>query len=148
MGTRRVYFGPTSSSSGQQPQDADYSSKVPQLIDEVEALIFARVPRSEYGKFSLVNKRFLSLLKSGEIYKIRRVNGIKEPTVFMLAAGQNWWAFDCQSKSLRGLPDLPGDYAFHHADKETLCVGTQLLVAGKDLRCFYKIGCIKYQLVS
>ncbi|XP_024031808.1 F-box/kelch-repeat protein At3g27150 [Morus notabilis] len=120
-------------SSREEPQDADYcSSKVPQLIDEVEAQILARVPRSEYGKFSLVNKRFLSLLKSGEIYKVRREFGFKEPTVFMLAAGQNWWAFDRHFNALRELPHLPGNYAFHNADKETLCVGTHLLVSGKE----------------
>ncbi|RXH89262.1 hypothetical protein DVH24_031619 [Malus domestica] len=45
------------------PQDADYT--IPPLIDEVEALILARVPRSEYRKFCTINKRFFALLKSG-----------------------------------------------------------------------------------
>ncbi|RXH89261.1 hypothetical protein DVH24_031618 [Malus domestica] len=45
------------------PQDADYT--IPPLTDEVEALILARVPRSEYPKFCTINKRFYALLKSG-----------------------------------------------------------------------------------
>ncbi|PON95360.1 Kelch repeat-containing F-box protein [Trema orientale] len=129
---RRLVMGSSSSSSSGLPQDADYA-KQPQLIDEVEALILARVPRAEYGKFSRVNKRFLSLVKSGEIYKIRKVIGFKEPTVFMLAVGeQSWWAFDRHFSSLRRLPILPGDSTFTCGDKETLCAGTHLLVSGKE----------------
>ncbi|RXH69614.1 hypothetical protein DVH24_037398 [Malus domestica] len=63
------------------PQDADYT--IHPLIDEVEALILARVPRSEYRKFCTINKRFFALLKSGELYKIRAELGIKEPSVFV-----------------------------------------------------------------
>ncbi|KAL5581363.1 hypothetical protein UlMin_013805 [Ulmus minor] len=120
-GTNPVRVGKT--------QDADYVN--PQLIDEVEALILARVPRSEYPKFSLVNKRFLSLLRSGELFKIRKEIEITEPSVFMLAVGeQNWWAFDRQFRSRRVLPILPSDHVFASSDKETLCAGTHLLVSG------------------
>ena len=121
----------SSSSSGFEPQDADYSQ--PQLIHEVEDVILARVPRAEYNKFSLVNKRFLKLVKSGEIYKIRSEIGFKEPTVFMLASGeQSWWAFDRHFNSLRKLPGLPAKPTFHNNDKETLCAGTHLLVSGYE----------------
>ncbi|KAE8021338.1 hypothetical protein FH972_007236 [Carpinus fangiana] len=86
------------SSSGGEPQDADYS--LASLSDELEALILARVPRSEYCKFSFVSRRFLSLVKSGEVYKIRRAIGFKEPSVFMLAIGEkSWWAFDRQFRA-------------------------------------------------
>ena len=103
-------------------------------MGDLEALILARVPQTEYGKLCLVNKRFLSLVKSGEIYRIRRHIGVREPTVFMLAAGaHNWWAFDRRFDRLRTLPLLPADDSFRNGDKETFCAGTHLLVSGKEL---------------
>lgn len=119
-------------SSVVEPQDADYNT--PSLSDELEVLILARVPRSLYGKFSTVNKRFLSLIKSGEIFKIRGEIGLKEPSVFMLASGEtSWWAFDPQSESCRNLPILPSDTCFAAGDKETFCAGTHLMVSGKEI---------------
>ncbi|KAF3435227.1 hypothetical protein FNV43_RR22314 [Rhamnella rubrinervis] len=125
--------GSVSGSSTMEPQDADYD--VPQLIDDVEDLILARVPRSEYGKFSVVNKRFLSLLKSGELFKIRKVLGFKEPSVFVLTSKEtSWWSFDREFKSARMLPILPSsDPCFLQGDKESLCAGTHLLVLGNEV---------------
>lgn len=119
--------------SGVQPQDADYSH-VPSLSYELEGLILARFPRSEYWKLSFVNKRYLELLKSGELFKIRREIDFKEPSVFMLASGEScWWAFDSEFKSRRKLPILPSDFCFTSGDKESLCAGTHLLVSGREI---------------
>ncbi|KDP46289.1 hypothetical protein JCGZ_10129 [Jatropha curcas] len=115
--------GGVGGSSNVEPQDADYS-QVPQLSDEVENQILARVPRSEYWKFPLVNKRILGLMKSGELFKIRRELGVKESSVFIFATGDSsWWAFDRQFSSRRKLPDLPADSCFYAGDKESLCAG-------------------------
>lgn len=124
-------------------QDADYSN-VPYLDDGVEGLILARVPRSEYWKFCLVNKRYLSLLQSGELFRIRRDIGVKEWSVFMLASGEtSWWAFDRQFGSRRRLPILPSDPCFTSADKESICAGTHLLVSGRE---FAGVVIWKYEL--
>ncbi|XP_010250755.1 PREDICTED: F-box/kelch-repeat protein At3g27150-like [Nelumbo nucifera] len=121
-------------SSDVEPQDADYSY-VPSLSDELALLILARVPRSEYWKFCFVNKRYSTLLSSGDLYKIRREIGIKEPSVFMLAGGELcWWAFDRKFTSCRKLPALPSDPCFAAGDKESLCAGTHLLVSGKEIQ--------------
>ncbi|MBA0822554.1 hypothetical protein Goarm_019349 [Gossypium armourianum] len=119
------------SSSGVEPQDADYSY-VPQLCDELENLILARFPRSEYWKLYLLNKHFLQILKSGELFKIRRQIGFKESSIFMSASGGNsWWAFDRLFKCCRKLPELPSrDVSFIGGDKESLCAGSHLIVAG------------------
>lgn len=120
------------SSSAVDTQDADYSDG-PSLSYEVEGLILARVPRSEYWKFCFVNKRYLTLLKSGELFKIRREIGVKESSVFMLASGEtSWWAFDRQFESRRRLPILPSDPCFTSADKESVCAGTHLIVSGRE----------------
>ncbi|KAI7750386.1 hypothetical protein M8C21_014712 [Ambrosia artemisiifolia] len=116
------------------PQDADYSTYIPSLDYELENLILARFPRSEYWKLSSVNKRFSRLVKTGELFKIRRDNRINEPSVLMLASGENcWWAFDQGFGSFRRLPVLPSDFCFTSGDKESVCAGTHLLVSGREI---------------
>jgi hypothetical protein len=120
-------------SSSVEPQDADYSY-VPQLCDELENQILARVPRSEYWKFRIVNKRILSLVKSGELLNIRREIGFRESLVFIFATGdKSWWAFDQQFSSRRKLPDIPADCCFSFGDKESICAGTHLIISGREI---------------
>ncbi|XP_057482716.1 LOW QUALITY PROTEIN: F-box/kelch-repeat protein At3g27150-like [Actinidia eriantha] len=117
---------------GIKPQDADYSYNH-SLNYELESLILARIPRAEYWKLSLVNRRYSSLLKSGELFRIRREIGIKESSVFMAAIGENiWWAFDREFNSRRKLPILQTDDCFVSADRESFCAGTHLLVSGRE----------------
>ncbi|PIA51171.1 hypothetical protein AQUCO_01100184v1 [Aquilegia coerulea] len=121
------------SSDAVEPQDADYSH-LPSLSDEIVHQILSRVSRSEYWKLYFLNKSYLDLLKSGELYKIRRENGLKEPSVYMLASGEpHWWTFDRHFRSFRKLPELPSDPCFVAGDKESLCAGTHLLVCGKEI---------------
>ncbi|CAJ1947636.1 unnamed protein product [Sphenostylis stenocarpa] len=121
-----------SSSPGQESQDADYDMLC--LSDELETMILARFPVSKHWKISCLSKRFLTLLKSGEIYKIRRVIGFKEPSVFILASGEkNWCAFDGHFRSCRKLPIIPSDYSFEWCGKESFSAGTNLFVSGKEV---------------
>ncbi|XP_073013469.1 F-box/kelch-repeat protein At3g27150 [Typha latifolia] len=114
-------------------QDVD-NSYLPSLNDEISLLVLARVPRSEYQKLCLVNRRYRSLVRSGELYTIRKEIGIKEPTVLLLASGEpHWWCYHPRSGSRRNLPILPCDPCFQLFDKESLCVGTHLLVSGKEI---------------
>lgn len=123
-----------SGSSSVKPQDADYSDHVPSLSDEVENQILARVSRSEYSKYLLVNKRIFTLLRSGELFKIRRQLGVGEPSVFIFATGDSsWWVFDRQFSTRRKLPDLPADPCFSSGDKESLCAGTHLIISGREI---------------
>lgn len=127
-------FSGSSSGESEKPQDADYATYIPSLSYELEGLILARFPRSEYWKISFVNKRFAGVVKSGELFKIRQEIGFKEPSVFMLASGENcWWAFDQGFSSRRRLPVLPSDICFTSGDKESLCAGTHLLVSGREI---------------
>ncbi|KAD7479600.1 hypothetical protein R6Q59_008396 [Mikania micrantha] len=116
------------------PQDADYSTDIPSLSYELENLILARFPRSEYWKLLSVSKRFSALVKTGELFKLRRDIRFHEPSVLMLASGENcWWAFDQGFGSLRRLPVLPSDICFTSGDKESVCAGTHLLVSGREI---------------
>ncbi|XP_023531711.1 F-box/kelch-repeat protein At3g27150 [Cucurbita pepo subsp. pepo] len=119
-------------SSGSKPQDADYS--VPLFGDELELSILARFPQCEQWRLSCVSKRYLDLVKSGELFAIRKEIGYKEPSVFMLASGESsWMMFDRTFQSCRRLPILPSDACFLDADKESLCAGTDLIVTGREL---------------
>ncbi|XP_021727969.1 F-box/kelch-repeat protein At3g27150-like [Chenopodium quinoa] len=118
-----------------QSQDADYiHSHVPQLSDELENMIIARIPLLEFRKLCLLNKKFLALIKNGDLLRERRMIGVREASVFMLASGEdNWWAFDQQFTFHKALPVLPCDGVFRLGDKESLCAGTHLLVCGNEL---------------
>lgn len=114
-------------------QDADYVQNVPQLAYELEVEILSRVPRFEYWKLNLLNKRFSRLLKSGEIFKVRRDRGVVEPSVFMLSNGDTRWTmFDKDFENFQKVPELPSDMCFFRGDKESLCAGTHLIVTGKE----------------
>ncbi|ESQ32765.1 hypothetical protein EUTSA_v10004304mg [Eutrema salsugineum] len=118
---------------GFKPQDADYLQNVPQLVYELEVEILARVPRFEYWKLKFLSKQFSRLLKSGEIFKVRRERGLAEPSVFMLSSGDTRWTmFDKDFENCQKLPELPSDICFFGGDKESLCAGTHLIVIGKE----------------
>lgn len=115
-------------------QDADYSNYMPSLCSDLEDSVMARLPRSEYWKICLVNKRLLALLLSGELFNIRRKIHFDEPSVFMFASGESsWLAFDREFKSCRRLPVLPADICFSSGDKESFCAGTHLLISGMEI---------------
>ncbi|KAF5961582.1 hypothetical protein HYC85_002791 [Camellia sinensis] len=125
--------GSDDGTSGTEPQDADYSY-IPSLDYELESQILARIPRSEYWKLCLVNRRCLTLLKSGELFKIRRELGVRESSVLMAPIGENsWWAYDTEFKTRRKLPNLQTDFCFVSGDKESFCAGTHLLVSGREV---------------
>ncbi|GAB2226013.1 hypothetical protein Droror1_Dr00021796 [Drosera rotundifolia] len=119
-------------------QDWPISSKgrtcIPLLSDELELIILARFPISEYWKVCVISKKILALFRMGELFRIRRELKVTELSVFMLASGEtNWRVFDRNFTSCRRLPLLPGDSCFISGDKESLCAGTHLLVSGKEI---------------
>lgn len=127
-------FGGLDLSLGIKPQDADYLYSCSSLSDELENTIAARIPLLEFRKLSLLCKRFLNLIRNGELLRERRLIGKREASVFMLASGEkNWWAFDQQFTFHKALPVLPSDDVFRSLDKESLCAGTQLLVCGTEV---------------
>ncbi|XXG78539.1 hypothetical protein AAC387_Pa08g2468 [Persea americana] len=115
-----------------EPQDADYSY-VPPLSDDLALMILARVPLWEQRKLCFVNNRYLGLLRSDELYKIRREIGAKETLVFFLSSGEShWWVVNPRTSRSRILPVLRSDLCFEAGDKESLCVGSHLLVSGRE----------------
>ncbi|KAI4992739.1 hypothetical protein ZWY2020_007052 [Hordeum vulgare] len=73
---------------------------------------------------------FNSLVRNGEIYRLRRQNGIAEHWVYFSCNVLEWDAYDPYRERWIQVPKMPPDECFMCSDKESLAVGTELLVFG------------------
>ncbi|KAK8484359.1 hypothetical protein V6N13_042399 [Hibiscus sabdariffa] len=92
-----------------------------------------RCSRSDYGSIASLNQSFRSLIRNGEIYKLRRLNGVIEHWVYFSCQLLQWEAFDPIRHRWMHLPRMPHNECFIFSDKESLAVGTELLVFGKEV---------------
>ncbi|KAG6405636.1 hypothetical protein SASPL_133228 [Salvia splendens] len=89
--------------------------------------------RADYGAIASLNRSFQSLIRTGELYRLRRQNKVAEHWVYLSCQLLEWEAFDpCRRRWMR-LPRMDPDDCFVFADTESLAVGTEL-VFGRDLR--------------
>ncbi|KAK6936030.1 Kelch repeat type 1 [Dillenia turbinata] len=119
-------------------------SLFPGLYDDVALDCLAWVSRSDYASLFRLNTRFNSLIKSGYLYGLRRKIGIVEHWVYMVCDPRGWEAFDPTRNKWMRLPRIPCDECFNHADKESLAVGCELLVFGREL---FDFAIWKYSLI-
>jgi hypothetical protein len=117
-----------SDSSGNTSNDCFF----PGLHDDLAQDCLAWTSRSDYPSLSCLNKRFNLSINSGYLYKLRRKYGIVEHWVYLACSSMPWEAFDPSRKRWMRLPRMPCDECFSCADKESLAVGTQLLVFGRE----------------
>ncbi|EXB43474.1 F-box/kelch-repeat protein SKIP11 [Morus notabilis] len=92
-----------------------------------------RCSRSDYGSIASVNRSFRSLIRTGELYRLRRLNGVIEHWVYFSCQLLEWEAFDPIRRRWMHLPRMASNECFMCSDKESLAVGTELLVFGKEL---------------
>ncbi|XP_073287757.1 F-box/kelch-repeat protein At5g60570-like [Primulina huaijiensis] len=118
-------------------------SFLPGLNDDVALTCLARAYRSDYASLSFLNARFNRLIKSGYLYELRRQLGIVEHWIYMVCDPRGWEAFDPFRKKWMRLPKIPCDDCFNCADKESLAVGSELLVFGREL---FEFAIWKYSL--
>ncbi|KAF8051295.1 hypothetical protein N665_1750s0003 [Sinapis alba] len=106
--------------AGLKSHDACYVDH--KLLYELEVEIIARLPCFEYWKLQFLNKKFLELLKSCEIFRVRQERGLVKPYVILHSGDEsNWEMFDKDFKIFQRLPKVPSsDYCFFYNDKETL----------------------------
>lgn len=120
----------------------DYKSQrsndclIPGLNDDIALDCLVWASRSDYSSLACLNKRFNLLIRGGYLYKLRRELGIIEYWVFLACSLMPWAAFDPMRRRWMRLPRMPCDECFSYADKESLAVGTQLLVFGRELTGF------------
>ncbi|XP_042511510.1 F-box/kelch-repeat protein At5g60570-like [Macadamia integrifolia] len=119
-------------------------SFLPGLHDDIVLTCLAWARRSDYASLACLNRRFNSLIASGSLYGLRKQMGIAEHWVYLVCDPRGWEAFDPMRKKWMRLPKIPCDECFNHADKESLAVGSELLVFGRELLDF---ATWKYSLV-
>ncbi|XP_042419147.1 F-box/kelch-repeat protein At5g60570-like isoform X1 [Zingiber officinale] len=118
---------------------------LPGLYDDVALHCLALLCRSDFPSLACLNRRFNSLIRGGYLYKLRRQHGVIEYWVYLACSLMPWEAFDPFRRRWLRLPRMPCDDCFSCADKESLAVGTQLLVFGREVTGF---AIWKYSVVS
>lgn len=112
---------------------SDSSSLIHQLGRDISINCLLRCSRSDYGSIASVNQNFRSLIRSGELYRLRRQLGIVEHWVYFSCNLLEWEAFDPNRGRWMRLPRMTSNECFMCSDKESLAVGTELLVFGKEI---------------
>ncbi|GAU14386.1 hypothetical protein TSUD_249260 [Trifolium subterraneum] len=111
----------------------DSSLLIPQLGPDNSINCLVRLSRSDYGSVAVLNRSFRSLIKNGELYQLRRKMGIIEHWIYFSCEVLKWVAFDPNRDRMMQLPKLSVDTCFMLSDKESLTVGTELLVFGREI---------------
>lgn len=112
---------------------SDSNSLIPDLGRDITINCLLRCSRSDYGAIASLNRAFRSLIQSGELYRLRREMGIIEHWVYFSCKLKEWEAFDPIHHRWMHLPPMNASDCFMYADKESLAVGTELLVFGKEV---------------
>lgn len=112
---------------------SDSSLLIPQLGRDISINCLLRSSRSDYGSIASLNQSFRSLIRTGELYRLRRQMGIIEHWVYFSCNLPEWEAFDPNRGRWMRLPRMPSNECFICSDKESLAVGTELLVFGKEI---------------
>ncbi|KAL2484617.1 F-box/kelch-repeat protein SKIP11 [Abeliophyllum distichum] len=114
-------------------QNSDSSSLISAIgrDNSISCLIWCS--RADYGAIASLNHNFRSLIRSGELYRLRRLNGVVEHWVYFSCRLLEWEAFDPIRRRWMHLPNMNPYDCFMFSDKESLAVGTELLVFGRDL---------------
>ncbi|KAI3983574.1 hypothetical protein MKX01_000586 [Papaver californicum] len=124
----------------------DYDgSLLPGLHDDISLNCLAYVRRSDYASLVSVSKRFNSLVNTGHLYGLRKKMGIAEHWMYLVCDLKEWEAFDPTTNKWMTLPEIPCDVCFKNTDKESLAVGTELLVFGREV---FDFAIWKYSLIT
>nr|DAD27979.1 TPA_asm: hypothetical protein HUJ06_029447 [Nelumbo nucifera] len=105
-------------------RERSYDSLLPGLHVDIALTCLARVRRSDHASLACLNRKFNSLISSGDLFGLRKQLGIIEHQVYLVCDPRGWEAFDPVRKKWRRLPKIPCDECFNHADKESLAVGS------------------------
>lgn len=124
--------------SDHQDTDAEYydpTSLITPLGRELTIDCLLCLSRSDYGSIARLSRNFRDLIRSGELYRLRRQSGITEYWVYFSCNVLEWEAYDpYRGRWITSIPKMPPNFeCFVLADKESLAVGTELLVFGIEV---------------
>jgi hypothetical protein len=111
----------------------DSTLLISQLDRDASIHCLLRLSRSDYGSIAALNRSFRSLITTGELYQLRRKMGIVEHWVYFSCDVLKWEAYDPNRDRLMQLPKMSSNICFTLSDKESLAVGTELLVFGREI---------------
>ncbi|XP_010551524.1 PREDICTED: F-box/kelch-repeat protein At1g26930 [Tarenaya hassleriana] len=111
-------------------------SLIPGMNKDISITCLIRCSRADYCSIASLNRSFRSLVRTGEIYRLRRLHGMLEHWVYFSCNLLEWDAFDPRSERWMRLPSMPQNECFRYADKESLAVGTELLVFGWEVSSY------------
>lgn len=123
-----------SDNENQDGENSDSSSLINQIGRDNSINCLLRCSRSDYGSIASLNQGFRSLIRGGELYRLRRQMSIVEHWVYFSCSLLEWEAFDPICQRWMRLPRMTSNECFMCSDKESLAVGTELLVFGKEIR--------------
>lgn len=115
---------------------SDLSSLISQIGRDNSINCLLQCSRSDYGSIASLNRSFRSLIRGGELYRLRRQLGIVEHWIYFSCNLLQWEAFDPLRRRWMHLPRMTSNTSnecFMCSDKESLAVGTELLVFGKEI---------------
>lgn len=112
---------------------SDSSSLIHDIGRDNTISCLIRSSRSDYGAIASLNQSFRKLIRSGEVYKLRRQYGMVEHWVYFSCQLLEWEAFDPSRRRWMHLPTMDPNECFLSSDKESLAVGAELLVFGKEV---------------
>lgn len=115
---------------GDRGHQFDSSSLISALGRDISINCLVLCSRSDYSSLASLNRSFRSLIQSDELYKLRRRMGIVEHWVYFSCSILEWSAFDPYRRRWKQLPRILHNECFMQSDKESLAVGTELLVFG------------------
>ncbi|KAL1216745.1 F-box/kelch-repeat protein [Cardamine amara subsp. amara] len=117
-----------------QTQQGDQQSPPITTLDQNALLnCLAHCSLSDFGSIASTNKTFRSLIKNSELYRLRRSKGIVEHWIYFSCRLLEWEAYDPNGDRWLRVPKMTFNECFMCSDKESLAVGTELLVFGKEI---------------
>eukprot|EP00268_Persea_americana_P032500 TRINITY_DN3199_c0_g1_i1.p1 TRINITY_DN3199_c0_g1~~TRINITY_DN3199_c0_g1_i1.p1 ORF type:complete len:445 (+),score=78.19 TRINITY_DN3199_c0_g1_i1:513-1847(+) len=126
-----VVEGPKHQVGEEEEEHPETNSLIHPLGRDISINCLLCCSRSDYGALASLNRGFRDLIRSGYLYKLRRQVGISEHWVYFSCNLLEWEAFDPNHRRWMHLPRMPQNECFMCADKESLAVGTELLVFGR-----------------
>ncbi|XP_061338771.1 F-box/kelch-repeat protein At1g26930-like isoform X2 [Gastrolobium bilobum] len=91
---------------------SDSGSLLPRMNRDSSIACLSRCSRSDYGSLASLNRSFRNTIRSGELYKWRRLNGIMEHWVYFSCALLEWEAYDPIRQRWMHLPRMASNECF------------------------------------
>nr|UBY06980.1 NBS-LRR disease resistance protein [Dasypyrum villosum] len=115
---------------GEQQQDVvSWSNTIGVIGRDLFIYCLHRLSRWDYGAIASLNHDFNSVVRNGDMYRLRRKNGVAEHWLYLSCGNPHEWeAYDPSTGRWIQVPKMPpagNDYIW-----ESLAVGTELLVFG------------------